>query len=82
MLLAARWSGHHLFCRDGLAHSQAIFAGTPILIALLSMPILGERVGWRRWAAICAGLFGVLLILKPEGEFFDFKLLLASFPAF
>ena len=65
------------FAIIGLARSQAIFSATPILIALLSMPILGERVGWRRWIAIVAGLFGVLLILKPEGEFFDVKLLLA-----
>jgi len=65
------------FAIIGLARSQAIFSATPILIALLSMPILGERVGWRRWVAIGAGLFGVLLILKPEGEFFDVKLLLA-----
>lgn len=66
----------------GLAHSQAIFAGAPLLIALLSMPILGERVGWRRWTAIGVGLFGVLLILKPEGGFFDVKLLLAVLGCF
>ncbi|WP_454849154.1 DMT family transporter [Rhizobium binxianense] len=70
------------FAIIGLAHSQAIFAGTPLLIALLSMPILGERVGWRRWTAIGAGLFGVLLILKPEGGFFDVKLLLAVLGCF
>ncbi|MBD9445802.1 MULTISPECIES: DMT family transporter [unclassified Rhizobium] len=70
------------FALIGLAHSQAIFSATPILIALLSMPILGERVGWRRWTAIGAGLVGVLLILKPEGEFFDVKLLLAVFSCF
>jgi len=70
------------FAVIGLAHSQAIFASTPIIIALLSMPILGERVGWRRWTAIGAGLFGVLLILKPEGEFFDLKLLLAIVSCF
>ncbi len=34
------------------------------------MPLLGERVGWRRWLAISVGLIGVLLILKPaEGVF-------------
>jgi len=60
----------------GLAHSQAILAATPIFVALLSMPLLGERVGWRRWSAITAGLVGVLLILKPgEGTFeIDFLL--------
>ncbi|MGO8557751.1 EamA/RhaT family transporter, partial [Rhizobium ruizarguesonis] len=36
----------------GLARSQAIFSATPILIALLAMPILGERVWCRRWAAL------------------------------
>lgn len=66
----------------GLAHSQAIFSATPIIVALLSMPLLGERVGWRRWTAICAGLVGVLLILKPEGGFLDVKLLLAVFSCF
>jgi drug/metabolite transporter (DMT)-like permease len=70
------------FAVIGLAHSQAIFSATPILIALLSMPILGERVGWRRWTAICTGLIGVLMILKPEGGFFDLKLLLAILSCF
>jgi drug/metabolite transporter (DMT)-like permease len=70
------------FAIIGLAHSQAIFAATPILIALLSMPLLGERVGWRRWTAISAGLVGVLLILKPEGGFFDLKLLRAILSCF
>ncbi len=55
----------------GLAHSQAIFSAGPIMVALLSMPLLGERVGWRRWAAITAGMIGVLIILKPEGDGFD-----------
>lgn len=64
------------FAVVGLAQSQAIFAATPLLVALLSMPILGERVGWRRWTAISIGLLGVLLILKPEGGMMDIKLAL------
>ncbi|NRP72216.1 Riboflavin transporter [Ensifer psoraleae] len=60
----------------GLAHSQAILAATPLFVALLSMPLLGERVGWRRWAAISAGLIGVLLILKPQQGTFDTSFLL------
>ncbi|MBO9123636.1 MULTISPECIES: DMT family transporter [unclassified Rhizobium] len=70
------------FAVIGLAHSQAIFSATPILIALLAMPLLGERVGWRRWTAIGAGLVGVLLILKPDSGFFDVTLLLAVFSCF
>lgn len=65
----------------GLARSQAIFAATPILVALLSILFLKEQVDWRRWTAIGAGLTGVLLILKPEGGFFDLKLSLAVFAA-
>ncbi len=36
-----------------------------LLVAALSGPILGEKVGWRRWAAIGAGFIGVLIILQP-----------------
>ncbi|WP_164819176.1 DMT family transporter [Sinorhizobium meliloti] len=60
----------------GLAHSQAILAATPLFVALLSMPLLGERVGWRRWSAIAVGLLGVLLILRPEDGSFDLNFLL------
>ncbi|WP_065091423.1 DMT family transporter [Rhizobium leucaenae] len=59
----------------GLARSQAIFSSGPLMVALLSVPILGEKVGWRRWLAICIGFLGVLLTLKPESGFFDVRFL-------
>jgi len=49
----------------GLVESHAVFAAYPLLVAALSGPVLGERVGWRRWAAIGAGFLGVLIILQP-----------------
>jgi len=49
----------------GLVESHAVFACYPLLIAALSGPVLGERVGWRRWAAIGVGFLGVLIILRP-----------------
>lgn len=49
----------------GLVESHAIFACYPLLIAALSGPVLGENVGWRRWAAIGIGFVGVLVILQP-----------------
>lgn len=64
------------FTTVGLAHSQAILASGPIFVALLSMPLLGERVGWRRWTAISVGLCGVLIILNPGGGGFDMGVLL------
>ncbi|SES31711.1 Permease of the drug/metabolite transporter (DMT) superfamily [Rhizobium sp. NFR03] len=56
------------FASVGLAHSQAIFSVGPIFVALLSIVILGERVGWRRWTAIIVGLIGVIVILNPAGD--------------
>lgn len=53
------------FTLIGLIASHAIFACYPLLIAALSGPFLGEKVGWRRWAAIGAGFVGVLVILQP-----------------
>ncbi|MVO15308.1 DMT family transporter [Parasedimentitalea huanghaiensis] len=49
----------------GLIESQAVFISYPLLVAALSGPVLGERVGWRRWSAIGVGLIGVLVILQP-----------------
>jgi drug/metabolite transporter (DMT)-like permease len=48
-----------------LADVHAIAAVTPLLVTALSVPILGERVGWRRWAAVGAGFIGVLIIVRP-----------------
>ncbi|MCO5730825.1 DMT family transporter [Rhizobium sp. SSA_523] len=64
------------FALVGLSHTQSIFAATPLFVAALSVPLLGERVGWRRWTAIALGLFGVLLIINPTTASLDIKLLL------
>ncbi len=49
----------------GLVEAHAIFAAYPLIVAALSGPILGEKVGWRRWTAIGVGFIGVLIILQP-----------------
>jgi len=49
----------------GLVESHAVFAVYPLLVAALSGPVLGEKVGWRRWTAIGIGFVGVLIILQP-----------------
>jgi drug/metabolite transporter (DMT)-like permease len=48
-----------------LADVQAIAAATPLMVVALSVPMLGESVGWRRWAAVGVGFVGVLLIVRP-----------------
>ena len=55
----------------GLAETHAIFASYPLIIAMLSGPILGEYVGWRRWLAICVGFIGILIILNPGNGIFS-----------
>ena len=52
----------------GLAGTHAIFAFGPLLVVALSGPLLGERVGWRRWTAIGVGFLGMLLIIRPGSE--------------
>jgi len=59
-------TGVMLFANFGLAESHAIFASAPLIVAALSMPLLGERVGWRRWAAIGFGFVGVLIMVQPD----------------
>ena len=64
------------FVALGLVESHAVFATYPLLIAALSGPILGEKVGWRRWTAIGIGFVGVLIILSPSGGVFVIEALI------
>ncbi|MEL6168893.1 MAG: DMT family transporter [Pseudomonadota bacterium] len=48
-----------------LAQTYAILFAAPLLITVLSIPILGERVGPVRWSAVIVGLVGVLVVLRP-----------------
>ena len=59
------------FTSVGLVHFHAVFASYPLMIMALSVPILGEAVGWRRWIAVLIGFFGVLLILRPGSAMFS-----------
>ena len=51
-----------------LSEAYAIFFIAPLLITVLSVPVLGERVERARWIAIAVGLLGVLVVLRPTGE--------------
>ena len=48
-----------------LDQTTSIGFATPFLVAVLSGPMLGEWVGWRRWVAISVGFCGVLLVARP-----------------
>lgn len=51
-----------------LSTAYALFFVAPLMITAMSVPILGERVGPRRWAAIVTGFIGVLVVLRPSGD--------------
>ncbi|MEZ5935151.1 MAG: DMT family transporter [Alphaproteobacteria bacterium] len=55
----------YAFSRMALADVQAILAVTPLLVTALSVPLLGERVGVRRWSAVGIAFIGMLVILRP-----------------
>ncbi len=48
-----------------LDEALSIMFSAPFLVAILAGPMLGEHLGWRRWAAIGVGFMGVLLVTRP-----------------
>ncbi|MBY6002609.1 DMT family transporter [Salipiger bermudensis] len=71
LLVAEIWVMITAFVLLGLTESHAVFTAYPLLVAALSGPILGEKVGWRRWSAIGVGFIGVIIILQPSGGVFS-----------
>ncbi len=53
------------FAHLPLADVTALLFAMPLFVTALSMPLLGEPVGWRRWLAVIVGFVGVLVILQP-----------------
>lgn len=65
-----------------LTMATALFFTAPFFITLLSIPLLGERVGPRRFLGIIAGFIGVLIVLRPDTEQFSLIALLPIMAAF
>lgn len=71
----------------GLARMPLVDALTlgftaPLMVTALSVPMLGEHVGWRRWLAVVIGFAGVLIILRPGTQaiaFAHIAVLISSF---
>ena len=62
---------HYCFYKIGLIQTASIFAVGPLIVTALSVFILKEAVGWRRWTAITVGFIGILIILRPGINVFD-----------
>lgn len=66
----------------GLADAIALSFVSPLLMTAMSVPLLGETVGWRRWTAIGVGFAGVLIMVQPGSGLFSPYALLPLLGAF
>ena len=54
-----------------LAETVVLFYTAPLFICVLSQPLLGEKVGLRRWFVIGAGMLGAIIMLRPGSDVFQ-----------
>jgi drug/metabolite transporter (DMT)-like permease len=64
-----------------LATASAIMFTAPLMVAALSVPLLGERVGPRRWGAVLVGFAGILIVVRPGGDVANFGAILIGISA-
>ena len=64
-IVASGVGGFYAFSSLPMAQVYSILFAAPLLVTVLSVPLLGERVGPHRWLAVVAGLCGVLVVLRP-----------------
>jgi S-adenosylmethionine uptake transporter len=57
--------GIYAFTTTPFAEVYSLIFLAPLFVTLLSIPLLGERIGWRRTLAIVAGFLGVLMVVRP-----------------
>jgi len=76
LMLAAFTCFYVALAGTPLTTATALFFTAPFFITILAIPLLGEKVGLRRFAGIGVGFVGVLLVLRPEaGSFSGYSLL-------
>ncbi len=69
--MTAALGGFFAFSMMPLADVYAILFSAPLFITALSVPLLKETVGIRRWAAVTVGFVGVLIMLQPGQGLFS-----------
>ena len=77
LVLALSFSFFWVLAEMKLVDAIAITFASPILVAVLSVPILKESVGIHRWCAILVGFIGVLIVLRPGTGVFQWASLVA-----
>ena len=97
MLRTRRWKWHLLrtllavgamygffygLSRMPLVNALTLGFTAPLMVTALSVPLLGEQVGWRRWMAVLVGFLGTLIMLRPGSGDFTFASVAILFAAF
>lgn len=65
-----------------LATATSILFASPILLTAMAPVFIGENVGWRRWLAVIVGFIGVLIIVRPAGDAFQWAAVMILLAAF
>ncbi|WP_303981986.1 DMT family transporter [Dongia mobilis] len=65
LVIATTWTFFECLRYIELADAIAIAFAAPLFITAMSGPILGEKVGWRRWSAVIIGFVGVVIAVEP-----------------
>lgn len=60
-----------------LTLTSTIFFAMPIFVCVLSIPLLGEQVGPRRWFAVAVGFIGIVVVTRPWAADFHWAMMLS-----
>ncbi|OYQ35822.1 hypothetical protein CHU95_05995 [Niveispirillum lacus] len=82
MGVAAAYGFFYAFSVMPLADVYAIGFAAPLFMTALSVPVLKEKVGWRRWLAVLVGFGGVMVMLRPGQGMFSVVALIPLGAAF
>ncbi len=64
-----------------LADAATIYMTAPLFVTALSVPFLGEKVGWHRWGAVITGFMAAVFMINPGSEVFSMVAILPLFSA-
>ena len=81
IMLGAYTAYYMAFPALPLADAVALYFTVPLFVTALAGPFLGERSGWRVWAAVLLGFAGVMVMLQPGSGLFEPAALLSLLSA-
>lgn len=82
VLVLAQLCFYYALVHMELATAATLAFSSPLFVTLLSIPLLGHKVGWWRAIAVAIGFLGVVLVMKPTGDMFTWVAVLPIAAAF